>query len=349
MKKLTNILILILLSCSSLLADDWKKLLNLEGQWKFNIGDDTTWAGYYYNDLDWDEIHVPSAWEDEGYYDYNGYAWYRKRFDISENVNNKSIYLHLGYIDDVDQVYLNGKLINGSGSFPPNFETAYNANREYFIPSSLLNTKKENVIAVRVYDARLSGGIHYGDISLYYLDSFDMEINLEGEWKFRIGDNLDYKKIDFSDNEWDDIMVPSKWETSGYKNYNGFGWYRKNVFIGNRLKDEKLVIVLGRIDDIDECYINGKLVGSTGDFVVTPKFNDFDNEYQEFRGYIIPEGILNINGNNTIAVRVYDGYLDGGIYQGPIGITTQEIYREYWKEKKKEKRKKSLWEIIFDN
>ncbi|MEJ2495328.1 MAG: hypothetical protein P8Y79_13480 [Ignavibacteriaceae bacterium] len=37
---------------------------------------------------------------------------------------------------------------------------------------------------------------------------------------------------------------------------------------------------------------------------------------------------------NVISVRVYDGMVDGGIYDGPIGLITQEEYTAYWKNRK---------------
>jgi sialate O-acetylesterase len=56
----------------------------------------------------------------------------------------------------------------------------------------------------------------------------------------------------------------------------------------------------------------------------------FSDEYQEFRAYYLPASDLRFGSKNTIAVRVYDGFIDGGIYQGPIGITTREKYLD-WK------------------
>jgi sialate O-acetylesterase len=48
---------------------------------------------------------------------------------------------------------------------------------------------------------------------------------------------------------------------------------------------------------------------------------------------------------NVLAVRVYDGYLNGGIYEGPIGIITQDKYRKFWKDRSK----KNIWDLIFGN
>ncbi|MCB0752492.1 MAG: glycoside hydrolase, partial [Ignavibacteriae bacterium] len=202
-----------------------------------------------------------------------------------------------------------------------------------------------NVIAVRVYDSEISGGILSGDISIMVLESMMLKVNLEGFWKFKTGDNHSWKEIDYKDDKWDSISVPSKWEVHGYQDYDGFAWYRKKFYASMSLEGEKLVAVLGKIDDIDQCYLNGQMIGSTGDFEVTPKTNNFNNEFLAMRGYYIPQGLIKYGEENIITVRVYDGLRDGGIYQGPVGITTQEEYRNYWKEKK---RKKSLWEYIFE-
>ena len=97
-----------------------------------------------------------------------------------------------------------------------------------------------------------------------------------------------------------------------------------------------MVLLLGKIDDIDQTYVNGTLIGSVGDWnfdVVPINFNQ-NYEWTTVRAYYIPDNTLIPGKENTIAVRVYDGYLDGGIYQGPIGLITQEKYLKYWNNRK---------------
>ena len=349
MKNITIITVTILLSVLSLISDvyskEWDRLLNLKGQWKFTIGDDKKWSEPGFNDNSWEDIRVPSSWEDEGFNGYNGYAWYRKHFNCPSAAKNRVVYLFLGYIDDVDEVYLNGTKIGFSGSFPPDYETAYNALRRYPVPSGLLKINGENVISIRVYDSQLAGGIVSGDIGLYTSDRLmQLDVNLEGLWKFKTGNKNEWKEKDFKDNDWGSIIVPGFWETQGYQDYDGFAWYRRDFTIGNNLSNKKLVLVMGKIDDIDEVYVNGKLVGSTGEMKDDAFEIHFDNEYSQFRGYYLPDNVLQFGKTNTIAVKVFDGYISGGIYQGPIGIISQDKYARFWRQQKKDK---NFLELFF--
>jgi len=359
MKNKINIgLVFIILALVSQIikAQDWDRLVNLRGGWKFSIGDDMDWADPKFDDNAWEIIKVPSTWEDEGFHGYNGYAWYRKHFTVPHSIKGRIITLKLGRVDDVDEVYVNGNLVGSSGKFPPNYQSAYSAWRDYPLPEKFLNFGKENVIAVRVYDSQLGGGIVEGDIGLYEQEgAMRLDYNLAGEWKFQIGDNMKWKEPNFDDKKWESLRVPASWDVQGYKDYDGFGWYRLTVKAPSNLADKKTVLVLGKIDDIDEVYINGKLIGSTGDMTDDGFDIDYNraNEYAQFRGYYIPDGMLESNKEIVIAVRVYDGYNIGGIYEGPIGFIEQNKYIKYWKEHRNDYKRKyksrDFWDWIFNN
>ena len=98
-----------------------------------------------------------------------------------------------------------------------------------------------------------------------------------------------------------------------------------------------MVLMLGKIDDIDQTFVNGTLVGSVGDWnfnVVPTNFNQ-NYEWDNFTCVITFLIMFLLAGKeNTIAVRVYDGFIDGGIYQGPIGLITQEKYSKFWNSQK---------------
>ncbi|MCA2005354.1 MAG: beta galactosidase jelly roll domain-containing protein [Ignavibacterium sp.] len=307
-------------------------IISLKGKWKFSLGDSPDWSKFNFDDSNWEVINVPSSWENQGFHGYDGFAWYRKEFIVQEDLSEKNLYLILGFIDDVDQTYLNGKLIGLSGGFPPDYNTAFNAYRRYKLPNDLLR-KGKNVIAIRVFDNELEGGIMSGEPGIYSVnDELNPDLSLEGIWKFKIGDDKIRSEKNYDDSDWDSLFVPAHWEMQGYRNYDGFAWYRKKFFVNENLSKEKLILLLGKIDDIDQTFINGIQIGSTGlwNFEKLPQDFNSRNEWDQKRIYSIPDGILNFNGENVIAVRVYDGFQDGGIYQGPVGKKKQKRFREFY-------------------
>jgi len=334
-------LIILLLSASGkafVSEDNLVRLQGLEGKWQFSIGMNEEWASPKFNDSNWESIGVPSPWEDEGYNGYNGYAFYRKKITVSSKYKDRMLYLNLGYIDDVDEVYFNGNKIGSTGSFPPNYSTAYNAERIYYIPAEYINFDGSNLIAVKVYDSEGEGGIVSGDIGLYGgKTAANLDVNLQSTWKFQPGDDFRRKESDFDDSGWSEIFVPGKWEDQGYRDYDGYAWYRKSFEFHTTTGNEKMVLLMGKLDDIDQVYINGTFVGSTGTFPSRSREEaSTGQEWEAFRGYYIPDGLLKKNQKNVIAVRVLDTGGDGGIYEGPVGLITQTKYIEYWRKIKKE-------------
>jgi hypothetical protein len=334
-------IIICLLTLSSHVAAGQENLVmlqSLRGNWQFSIGVNDEWISQKFDDSSWESIKAPSPWEDQGFNGYNGYAYYRKKINISQNYKGRMLYLNLGYIDDVDEVYFNGDKIGSTGSFPPEYNTAYNAERIYYIPEELIKFDSPNLIVVKVYDSEGEGGIVSGEIGLYGgKSSVKMDINLQTKWKFQPGDDLRRKESDYDDSGWGEIFVPAKWEDQGYRDYDGYAWYRKSFVLPVANDNEKMVLLLGKIDDIDQVYINGILVGSTGNFPSRPGSDEVSTgqEYDAFRGYYIPDGLLKKNQKNVIAVRVYDSGGFGGIYEGPVGLITQTKYIEYWRKIKR--------------
>ncbi|MEO8231745.1 MAG: beta galactosidase jelly roll domain-containing protein [Ignavibacteriota bacterium] len=317
-------------------GSDEKLLIDLSGRWKFSLGDKMERKERSFNDDSWEKINVPSSWENQGFHGYDGYAWYRTSFKLSKENETKDLYLILGYIDDVDQTFINGNLVGVSGGFPNNYRTAYNAFRKYYIPKEYLSKDGENVISVRVYDDELDGGIISGDIGIYFVESgFEPDINLSGIWDFKTGDDSAFLKIQKPNFDIDKLMVPAHWDIQGYQDYDGFAWYKKSFFLSKDFEGESMILLLGKIDDIDQTFVNGILVGSTGlwNFKNIPTDFNSNFEWAQERVYSVPAKLLKFGETNTIAVRVYDGFQDGGIYEGPIGLITQSNYKKYFGKK----------------
>ena len=90
---------------------------------------------------------------------------------------------------------------------------------------------------------------------------------------------------------------------------------------------------MGRIDDYDEIFLNGERVGSTWGQADSFYPGELEDKYMVQRNYYLRQGVVH-PGKNLVAVRVFDGFKDGGIYKGPIGFITQEKFIRYWKEQK---------------
>ena len=166
---------------------------------------------------------------------------------------------------------------------------------------------------------------------------------LEGLWKFKFGDKKEWKDPDFDDTDWDFKMVPSFWNSKRFNIkdfYNAkwgdysYGWYRKELKIPGKFRGKELSLVLGKIDDFDQVYLNGRFIGETND---GRRFGSSES-YQERRVYELPQEYLNESGWNILSVRVTDMGGDAGIYAGPIGIVERDKVNEFldwgWFEKR---------------
>jgi len=140
-------------------------------------------------------------------------------------------------------------------------------------------------------------------------------IDLSGEWTFHKGDGKGWERPGLDEKDWQKVTLPASWEShSQYGEDNVFGWYRKKVVFPADWVGRKLILPIGKIDDADELYVNGVKVGSTGSF--PPKFEGF---WDRPRAYEVPAKLIHFGGENTLAVRVFDAWGGGGIYDGPMG------------------------------
>ncbi len=131
----------------------WK--VDLSGEWAFSTGDDAAWAKPDFDDTDWDVIHAPALWDRFGYEDYDGFGWYRRHFTAPERAARRPLIVEIGGVDDDDWVYINGRLVGqGRGCYK---------RRVYRVPPGVVRAG-DNVIAVRIYDGAMGGGLAVGPI-----------------------------------------------------------------------------------------------------------------------------------------------------------------------------------------
>jgi len=140
-------------------------------------------------------------------------------------------------------------------------------------------------------------------------------IRLRGGWRFRTGDEQDWKRPDFDDSGWEVVRLPKSWEVhSGYTKDRVFGWYRTAVNIPVEWRGHDLMLPLGKIDDVDETFFNGKRIGGMGHL-----FPEYETAWNISRRYTVPQEFINYGQENVIAIRVFDDRGGGGLYDGPLG------------------------------
>lgn len=153
-------------------------------------------------------------------------------------------------------------------------------------------------------------------------------VGLVQGWKFQKGDDPAWAKAGFTDAGWAPVGVMKSWEEAGYREYDGYAWYRISFSLPSSLKTssffrDSLVVCLGRIDDNDETFLNGKLIGRNGitlsgrgespqDLTTEPWFWDVDRKYR----VAVTDDCVRWDADNILAVRIYDQGGPGGMYEG---------------------------------
>lgn len=106
-------------------------------------------------------------------------------------------------------------------------------------------------------------------------------------------------KDETDDTGWANQQVPGRW-AGDLRAFDGVIWYRKTIEIPKAWEGKTATLSLGKIDDVDQTYVNGQLVGAT------------DN-WSALRNYKIPAEEM-VAGPMTIAVKVTDHHGEGGFH-----------------------------------
>jgi len=162
-------------------------------------------------------------------------------------------------------------------------------------------------------------------------------ISLDSGWKFKTGDDPSWATSALDDSKWDTICPRKNWEEQGYKGYDGFAWYRFHTVIPSSLKEQAFIkdslqILLGKIDDCDQVFLNGELIGENGRTVYTKKEPSVDFFKEQGRWYIDRRYVLAANDprihwdkENILAIRSFDQGGVGGMFGKPFEISMADL------------------------
>ncbi len=168
MQSRSLILILLMLCSGQLLACEQFTSLR-DGDWRAMRGDDPAWASPAFNDHGWPRVPATHSSAAQGIGPQDDFLWYRLRFQVSGQQLQQPCHLFLGRIQEIDEVFLNGLRIGGTGRIGPrwfDYVSAMRVSRVYAVPPGLLKANEENVLAVRTFSMFMGVGMMSGDIGL---------------------------------------------------------------------------------------------------------------------------------------------------------------------------------------
>ncbi|OIQ90734.1 Non-reducing end beta-L-arabinofuranosidase [mine drainage metagenome] len=148
---------------------------------------------------------------------------------------------------------------------------------------------------------------------LFFQAMIAQSINLPKESKFKFGDNLGWANPTLNDNDWTTQQLGKSFTKD-----SSYAWYRIKIVIPSALKTNTgkgIKLHLGKIDDVDQTFFNGKLIGETGSF--PPQYI---TQWEKQRMYIIPEKEVLWDKENVIAVRIYNLVGGMGMWEGPYSF-----------------------------
>ena len=314
--------------------------------WKFRLEVDDphpqrhAYSAPGFDDTDWSIISIGRAWEDQGYAGYDAGAWYRTTITVAAD-SARPVLMAFGGVDNDAFVYVNGRLAGQHHSWDLPF---------ILDVSDHVVRDGENVVALFVYDGANMGGV-YGlinvhqpteevDIGYYaanrggrmhtvyrrgdrpyfvHLTRYEKYANrpprvpyphqmvaeVPMEWAFRLDVGTmnpqrrrQYADPDYNDSQWTVISIGQAWEDQGYP-YDEGAWYRTR-FMVDAEEDRPVHLAFGGVDRDAYVYVNGHLVGQ---------------HHVRDRPFILDISSQVVrDGENTVAIYVYDGADMGGVY-----------------------------------
>lgn len=135
----------------------------------------------------------------------------------------------------------------------------------------------------------------------------DWESAFFGKYKAETAKAANWKDESIDMTGWEKLDLPGDVDAPGI---DGVIWVRRTIDVPADWANKNLTLAIGSIDDCDQTFFNGELVGSTG--------SEVPGYWAAPRNYNIP-GKLVKAGTNTIAIRVID-YLYAGSVNGPITL-----------------------------
>ena len=320
-------------------ATDIDPVAKVPTKWEFHLDADRKpmerpsrsheYAASDFDDSEWAKIEIGRPWSEQGYTDYEGGAWYRTKLTVAaDRVRPIQMYIEGKY--QSIEVYVNGRATAFVGSVnimerPLIVDIGRTAVRDGENTVTLYvygGTNMAGIDRINVYqpifdwaspslekgaDQQYSSYANSPEVIPY---SYKKVAKVPTQWKFRLDERLDERRLNplldreyaapgFDDSGWADISIGQAWEAQGYAGYNGGAWYRTQIKV-NAKEGQPVHLAFGGVDQHATVYVNGHWIGEHNKWS-RPFILDISDQVMR-------------DGENTVALYVFDGEGMGGIY-----------------------------------
>lgn len=141
--------------------------------------------------------------------------------------------------------------------------------------------------------------------------------------KFHTGDVKESMQAGYDDSAWQTLRLDRTWDEQGISNNRSYAWYRvvfraPKSMLEQATQKKTVEIALSQVDDTDEAYLNGKLIGKTGR--MPGDEGGYRSAWSAQRVYNVDASGIKWDEDNVLAVRVYNEGEPGGLFGGGITI-----------------------------
>jgi hypothetical protein len=161
---------------------------------------------------------------------------------------------------------------------------------------------------------------------LYSQSDVRQRININREWKFKLGDYPGAEAVSFKDTGWNNINLPHNFSIPFFNSarwYTGYGWYRKYIDIPADWNGKRVSVEFEGAFREAEVFVNGKPVGQH-----QSGYTGFSVDITDavIKGSNVLAVRLNNNWNPRLAPRDGDHNFTGGIYRDVYLVVTNPVH-----------------------
>ncbi len=160
MKKIWLLALIIFGLMAGCRQPETPETMDISKDWRFspdtaNAGITEEWYSTAFDDSGWDILEAGKRWEEQGYPELDGYAWYRKTVEIPSSWKGRDVWIKFGGVNDAYRLFVNGSEVSSFGHANISFAGRPSITKV----TDQLKFGEKNLLVVRVEDWGNSGGL----------------------------------------------------------------------------------------------------------------------------------------------------------------------------------------------